>query len=115
MNLVEGRLRTELADPRKAPKGKLPYLEVDGEKIPDSELIMEYLDGRTLQISKTSRVSDQRMKLVTQAIPCITSLVRGSICSHVVSLWECIRTSRKIPGGPICYSNKYSSQERRSL
>lgn len=37
----------ELADPRKAPKGKLPYLEVDGETLPDSELIVEYLDGLT--------------------------------------------------------------------
>ena len=33
-----------LADPRKAPKGKLPFLKVDGKKIPDSELILAYLD-----------------------------------------------------------------------
>ena len=26
-------------DPRKAPKGKLPYLLIDGERIADSELI----------------------------------------------------------------------------
>ena len=37
----------EEADPRKSPKGKLPYLLVDGECIPDSELILEYLDGKT--------------------------------------------------------------------
>ena len=29
------------ADPRKAPKGKLPYLIADGRKIADSELIVE--------------------------------------------------------------------------
>jgi glutathione S-transferase len=34
----------ELFDPRKAPKGKLPYIEVDGKIIADSELIFEYLD-----------------------------------------------------------------------
>ncbi len=37
----------EEGDPRKAPKGKLPYLIVDGERMPDSELIVEYLDGIT--------------------------------------------------------------------
>jgi glutathione S-transferase len=37
----------ELSDPRKAPKGKLPYLVVDGQKIADSELITQYLDGVT--------------------------------------------------------------------
>lgn len=36
-----------LKDPRKAPKGKLPYLVADGERIADSELIAEYLDGLT--------------------------------------------------------------------
>jgi glutathione S-transferase len=35
------------ADPRKAPKGKLPYLLADGQVIADSELIVEYLDGIT--------------------------------------------------------------------
>lgn len=34
------------ADPRKAPKGKLPWL-VDGEIIPDSELILDHLDKKT--------------------------------------------------------------------
>jgi glutathione S-transferase len=38
---------TELADPRKAPKGKLPFLVADGERIADSELITEYLDNLT--------------------------------------------------------------------
>lgn len=33
-----------LGDPRKAPKGKLPFIELDGERIPDSELILERLD-----------------------------------------------------------------------
>jgi len=36
-----------LALPQKAPKGKLPYLEVEGRKLPDSELIFQYLDDRT--------------------------------------------------------------------
>lgn len=34
-------------DPRKAPKGKLPYLIDGGKRIADSELITEYLDGMT--------------------------------------------------------------------
>lgn len=34
-------------DPRKAPKGKLPYLIDEGELIPDSELITEYLNEKT--------------------------------------------------------------------
>ena len=34
----------EMNDPRKAPKGKLPYIEVDGKIIADSELIFEHLD-----------------------------------------------------------------------
>ncbi len=37
----------EQPDPRKAPKGKLPYLEVDGKTLPDSELITEYLNEIT--------------------------------------------------------------------
>lgn len=35
------------ADPRRAPKGKLPFLIADGQKIADSELIVEYLDEIT--------------------------------------------------------------------
>ena len=38
---------SEEADPRKAPKGKLPYLIADGQTIADSELITEYLDDIT--------------------------------------------------------------------
>ena len=34
-------------DPRKAPKGKLPVVVIDGEKIPDSEIILEVLDKKT--------------------------------------------------------------------
>ena len=37
----------EEQDPRKAPKGKLPYLVIDGEKIADSELIFERLNDMT--------------------------------------------------------------------
>ena len=37
----------ELADPRKAPKGKLPYLVDDGHVVADSELMVEYLDAMT--------------------------------------------------------------------
>ena len=35
------------ADPRKAPKGKLPYLLVESKRLADSELIVEYLDELT--------------------------------------------------------------------
>ena len=38
---------TDIQDPRKAPKGKLPYLVVDGTTIADSELITEHLDRLT--------------------------------------------------------------------
>ena len=34
----------EQPDPRNTPKGKLPYLEVEGNRLPDSELITEYLN-----------------------------------------------------------------------
>ncbi len=37
----------EQPDPRKAPKGKLPYLLADGQVIADSELITEYLNEIT--------------------------------------------------------------------
>jgi glutathione S-transferase len=37
----------EEGDPRKAPKGKLPFLLADGQRMPDSELIFEYLDKKT--------------------------------------------------------------------
>ena len=30
-------------DPRKSPKGKLPVIKMNGETIPDSELIIDYL------------------------------------------------------------------------
>ncbi|MDJ0787049.1 MAG: Tom37 metaxin N-terminal-like domain-containing protein [Myxococcota bacterium] len=35
------------ADPRKAPKGKLPFLVDDGVVVADSELIVEHLDRKT--------------------------------------------------------------------
>ena len=38
---------SEEGDPRKAPKGKLPYLIADGERLADSELIVEHLDATT--------------------------------------------------------------------
>jgi glutathione S-transferase len=37
----------ELADPRKAPKGKLPFMRIDNETIADSELIAERLNELT--------------------------------------------------------------------
>lgn len=39
--------QVEEGDPRKAPKGKLPWLELDGRVIPDSELILVELDRHT--------------------------------------------------------------------
>lgn len=35
------------SDPRKSPKGKLPYIVENGRTIADSELILEYLDEKT--------------------------------------------------------------------
>ena len=43
---IEFDMQTE-GDPRKTPKGKLPYLIIDGEQLGDSELIFEYLDDIT--------------------------------------------------------------------
>jgi len=37
----------EMSDPRKAPKGKLPYIDADGQIIADSELILCHLDDAT--------------------------------------------------------------------
>lgn len=37
----------ETPDPRKGPKGKLPFVEIDGEIISDSELILHRLDEMT--------------------------------------------------------------------
>ena len=37
----------EEADPRKTPKGKLPFLQIGTRQLADSELIAEYLDERT--------------------------------------------------------------------
>jgi len=37
----------EQSDPRQSPKGKLPYIVVDGETIADSELIFDELNRRT--------------------------------------------------------------------
>ena len=38
---------TAIQDPRKAPKGKLPFLNADNECIADSELIVEFLEEYT--------------------------------------------------------------------
>ena len=37
----------EMSNPAKAPKGKLPFIDVQGKVITDSELILDYLDERT--------------------------------------------------------------------
>ncbi|MEL6860533.1 MAG: Tom37 metaxin N-terminal-like domain-containing protein, partial [Pseudomonadota bacterium] len=34
----------ETADPRSAPKGKLPFIDADGELIPDSEQIRTFIE-----------------------------------------------------------------------
>ena len=34
----------EESNPRKSPKGKLPYIVINGESIADSEIILEHLD-----------------------------------------------------------------------
>lgn len=46
-HLGEDFTKSEILDPRKAPKGKLPYLVVDGGRIADSELIALHLDERS--------------------------------------------------------------------
>ena len=35
-----------ITDPRKAPKGKLPFIEVDGKRIGDSHFIINYLEQK---------------------------------------------------------------------
>eukprot|EP01120_Amphizonella_sp_Union-15-10_P017283 TRINITY_DN955_c0_g2_i1.p1 TRINITY_DN955_c0_g2~~TRINITY_DN955_c0_g2_i1.p1 ORF type:complete len:244 (-),score=47.68 TRINITY_DN955_c0_g2_i1:94-825(-) len=59
----------ELSDPRKAPKGKLPYIELNGETLSDSTVIFERLQqhfGKNLDDSLTTaqkavRLSFQRL------------------------------------------------------
>ena len=45
--LGEPFTKSEIVDPRKAPKGKLPYLVENGRRIADSELIAHHLDARS--------------------------------------------------------------------
>lgn len=53
---LEGYMRTagidytkvELADPRKMPKGKLPIIEHNGQKIPDSNFIIDYFKANNI-------------------------------------------------------------------
>lgn len=52
----------EESDPRKAPKGKLPYLVADGSKIADSELIVDYIDGVTQGRVYEGLTPDQRAR-----------------------------------------------------
>ncbi len=58
---------SQIADPRKAPNGKLPYLVVDGRKIPDSELIAEYLDSVTQGKVYAGLSAEQKAKGVALA------------------------------------------------
>lgn len=52
----------EQADPRKAPKGKLPYLKVDGKLLPDSELILVYIDELTQGKVYAGLTTEQKAK-----------------------------------------------------
>ena len=49
-------------DPRKAPKGKIPWIEVDGESIGDSSLIIDHLK-RQLGDPLDARLSDEQHAL----------------------------------------------------
>lgn len=51
---------SEEANPKKAPKGKLPYLVVEGRTIADSELIAEYVDEATQGHVYAGMTSEQR-------------------------------------------------------
>lgn len=46
LRLAEVPYRTRSADPRRAPRGKAPYIEHDGRFVPDSGLILDYLKER---------------------------------------------------------------------
>lgn len=45
--------RAAAANPLKAPKGKVPFVELDGERIGDSQLIIERLEERLARTGKT--------------------------------------------------------------
>jgi glutathione S-transferase len=50
----------EISDPRKAPKGKLPYVDIDGQVIADSEMILRHLDEMTKGRLYGALTDDQR-------------------------------------------------------
>lgn len=37
----------EISNPANSPKGKLPFVDIDGERVPDSELILKALDAKS--------------------------------------------------------------------
>ncbi len=58
-----------VVDPRKSPKGKLPYIDDNGQIVADSSIIIDYLknkysdalDGRLSSSQKATRLAFQRM------------------------------------------------------
>lgn len=46
LRMTKTPFRTALGDPRKAPKGKLPYIEHEGRTIADSDQIISYFEER---------------------------------------------------------------------
>ena len=44
LRLTGQKFETAIGDVRKAPRGQLPYVEVDGRIIPDSTAIVDYLE-----------------------------------------------------------------------
>lgn len=47
-------------DPRKSPKGKLPFVKIDEKLIPDSEIIIDYLKGKFGDVLDKNLNSEQK-------------------------------------------------------
>lgn len=63
-----------LRDPRKAPKGKLPFVKIDGQIIADSEIIIDNLK------QKTNNLLD---KDLTEEQKALGQLIEDSLCDHL--------------------------------
>lgn len=66
-------------DPRKGPKGKCPWIEIDGQTIGDSELILEMLKARAGRDLDSSLTAEQKATALA---------VRRLFDEHFHQVWE---------------------------
>ncbi|MEE9426108.1 MAG: glutathione S-transferase family protein [Methylococcales bacterium] len=77
-----------VSDTRKAPKGKCPYIDDDGELIADSEMVMDYLENK-YQVNLDSAL-DSKQKALSRAIQAM--LDERFYWTAVYSRWHDDRT-----------------------